>query len=77
MTETVPCTICTKPTHSTGTKLCDRCWEMDRAYESLLRESPGKAHEWVHKKVNELHNWRGTAEHINVECVLQGTGESS
>lgn len=26
---TVPCRICSEPTHMHGTKLCDRCWELD------------------------------------------------
>jgi len=27
--ETVPCTWCGKPTTMLGTKLCDRCWELE------------------------------------------------
>lgn len=26
--EAVPCRLCSAPTLSTGTKLCDRCWEL-------------------------------------------------
>lgn len=26
---TVPCRLCDKPTIMTGTKLCDRCWELE------------------------------------------------
>ncbi len=26
---TVPCEICSTPTHSTGTKRCDPCWELE------------------------------------------------
>jgi len=28
--ETVPCRICGDPTHFTGTRLCNRCWELER-----------------------------------------------
>lgn len=27
---TVPCRLCEKPTSMTGTRLCDRCWELER-----------------------------------------------
>lgn len=32
--ETVPCGLCGKPTTSTGTKRCDRCWELERRIQS-------------------------------------------
>lgn len=28
-TDTVPCRICELPTRMKGTKLCDRCWELE------------------------------------------------
>lgn len=28
--ETVPCSVCETPTAMTGTRLCDRCWELER-----------------------------------------------
>jgi hypothetical protein len=31
--ETCPCRLCTKPTPMLGTKLCDRCWELERRIE--------------------------------------------
>lgn len=31
---TVPCTICTKPTDMTGTKLCNPCWELKQRVEN-------------------------------------------
>ena len=27
----IPCRVCAEPTMMTGTKLCDRCWEVERA----------------------------------------------
>jgi len=33
---TVPCRICGKPTPMLGTKLCDRCWEL----ETRIRHDP-------------------------------------
>lgn len=36
---TVPCRICSKPTPMLGTKLCDRCWQL----ESAIRHSPALA----------------------------------
>ena len=27
--EEIPCRICEKPTRMLGTKLCDRCWELE------------------------------------------------
>ncbi len=36
--ETVRCTSCARPTTSTGTKLCDRCWEISRR-EGLISEA--------------------------------------
>jgi len=27
--ETVPCKWCGEPTRMLGTKMCDRCWELD------------------------------------------------
>ena len=27
--EVVPCGICSEPTEVTGTKRCDRCWELE------------------------------------------------
>lgn len=27
--ETIPCELCGTPTHFTGTKRCDRCWELE------------------------------------------------
>lgn len=34
--ETVPCRFCGAETLSTGTKLCDRCWELS----SRIRREP-------------------------------------
>ena len=34
--ETVPCEICKTPTQMTGTKRCDRCWEL----ESRMHRDP-------------------------------------
>lgn len=31
---TVPCKYCGIPTHMTGTKLCDGCWETERRVTS-------------------------------------------
>jgi len=33
---TVPCKICATPTPMTFTKLCDRCWELDRRIRADL-----------------------------------------
>lgn len=27
--ETCPCRLCDRPTRMLGTKLCDRCWELE------------------------------------------------
>jgi len=32
--ETVPCTLCGAKTHMTGTRLCDRCWELRKRIEA-------------------------------------------
>ncbi len=32
--ETIPCTICGEPTVYFGTKLCDRCWELERRIQA-------------------------------------------
>lgn len=32
--EMIPCTMCSKPTHMLGTKLCDGCWELKRRIET-------------------------------------------
>jgi len=40
MSETIPCETCGAPTAMTGTKRCDRCWEVERrlgAYASTGR----------------------------------------
>lgn len=34
MNETTPCTICNAPTAMLGTRLCDRCWELQRCIEA-------------------------------------------
>jgi hypothetical protein len=31
--KTVPCAICTTPTPMTGTRRCDRCWELEGRIE--------------------------------------------
>lgn len=31
--ETVPCRLCSAPTPMLGTKLCDRCWELEMRIE--------------------------------------------
>lgn len=73
---TVPCSICTTLTTSTGTKLCDRCWELENKYCDLLSSSPTAAHDWVHAKVKELHNYRpGTVNHT--EDASEGAGEEA
>ena len=28
--DTIPCRLCGVPTRMKGTKLCDRCWELER-----------------------------------------------
>jgi hypothetical protein len=52
------CSTCGDPKPHPKYKLCARCWALNRNYESLLQENPGKAHEWIHAKMKELHNWR-------------------
>lgn len=32
--EEIPCCLCKKPTRMLGTKLCDRCWELERRISS-------------------------------------------
>ena len=32
--KTVPCRLCSTPTPMLGTKLCDRCWELEHRVES-------------------------------------------
>lgn len=32
-TPTVPCRLCSSPTPMLGTKLCDRCWELEHRIE--------------------------------------------
>lgn len=34
--EEIPCRLCEKPTPMLGTKLCDRCWEL----ETRIRNDP-------------------------------------
>jgi hypothetical protein len=34
ISETVPCELCGDPTPMTGTKRCDRCWELERRIKS-------------------------------------------
>lgn len=34
--ETIPCRICSEPTPMLGTKLCNRCWEL----EGRIRRDP-------------------------------------
>lgn len=36
----VPCCLCGKPTSMTGTKLCDRCWEL----KMRIKADPALAH---------------------------------
>lgn len=35
-TPTVPCTTCGTPTEMTGTKKCNRCWEVETRLEEYL-----------------------------------------
>lgn len=34
-----PCSACSRPTRMTGTKLCDRCWELNRNRAGLPIDS--------------------------------------
>lgn len=36
-TPTVPCRLCDDETDMTGTKLCDRCWELERRLPDALK----------------------------------------
>lgn len=43
--ETVPCETCGTPTHMTGTKRCDDCWEVERRLGEYLRRGGANARE--------------------------------
>ena len=38
----VPCKTCGKPTPSTGTVLCNNCWEVERRIEEYLESENGR-----------------------------------
>lgn len=46
-TKTVPCTYCDTPTASTGTKMCDGCWEVESRLPGFLIHP--KAREYVRR----------------------------
>jgi hypothetical protein len=39
--ETGACEICGKPTHYTGTKRCNNCWEVERRLPEFIRSANG------------------------------------
>lgn len=45
--QTLPCSICGTVTFMLGTKLCDRCWNLDRYFDSLQREKPQALEAWL------------------------------
>lgn len=53
----VPCILCDVPTISTGTKLCDNCWELNQRLPALLRSPKGRAfvRRALGKATNEHH----------------------
>jgi len=51
---TETCKICGKTEAANGTKLCNRCWEMDRSLDSLARTNKMRARQWLAQKLYEL-----------------------
>jgi hypothetical protein len=51
---TETCKICGNQEAADGTKLCNRCWELDRTLDSLIRKSPMRARRWLAQKLYEL-----------------------
>jgi hypothetical protein len=45
----VPCKVCGKETKMTGTKLCDRCWEIISAIKNNV-----ESQSWAYKLYPEL-----------------------
>lgn len=58
--ETIPCTLCDKPTTMLGTKLCDNCWELSRRIEA----QPGVARKILDKLNAEPHHSVRTVQEI-------------
>jgi len=55
MTDTIPCTICNTPTEMTGTKKCDRCWNIDAGLNSLIQQNENIALEYLLDKTIEAY----------------------
>jgi hypothetical protein len=66
ITVNVPCTYCREPTPMTGTKLCNRCWEVDRSLEDFLRAGGTRARKFVERALSRtakvLQKTKGTEE---------------
>jgi hypothetical protein len=52
-TPTVPCRTCGAPTHMTGTKKCDKCWEVEYRLIDYLKRGGHKAASFVLQALNE------------------------
>ncbi len=46
----VPCTLCAAPTDYTGTKLCNRCWELN----TRVRNDPDIAQDILNNLEREI-----------------------
>lgn len=65
--EIVACTICDDPTPMLGTKLCDRCWELEGKFNSLNSET---ARAWLARKIDELRTAEDEVGEMRLDRVL-------
>jgi len=52
--EKIDCKICHEETHSTGTKLCDSCWNADRNIDTLSNKNPEAATYMMIEKLKKM-----------------------
>lgn len=66
---TIPCKICGTPTPMLGTKLCDRCWEVEHRLADFLKHPNARA--LVRELMPKLDDWRdGHPDGWDYEAVL-------
>ena len=63
--ESIPCRTCSESTHNTGTRQCNRCWEVESRLEDYIARGGYAAVRFIHSVLER----RGPCECINLGPV--------